>query len=178
MVDGSRGERPRHTGQILLYRGSSLREWTFDRYWPTLMRVKAICGNVRTFSAWRSALSDVFPAGNECRGIQYRNRFQSGVIPGMWSPGRLFHNPGILLNLITGMTFMHHKACSEGWSAYCYRLDGYVGIAMPSKREGWAGCMTLARELSEAMANSYNARYTKLSRYASSIIYLSPHNQQ
>lgn len=81
------------------------------------------------FQPWRSALSDVFPQGMNAEGYSYRNRFQSGVIPGMWSRDDFLHNPGILLNLITGMTFMHHKAFSEGWSAYCYRLDGYVGIA-------------------------------------------------
>ena len=40
---------------------------------------------------------------------------------------------------------------------------------MPSKREGWAGCMTLARELSESNGKLLQRRFTKLSRYASSI---------
>ena len=76
-------------------------------YWPTLMRVKAICGNVRTFQPWRSTLSDVFPAGNVMpRDTVIEIAFQSGVIPGIWSPGRLFAQSGhFLLNLITGMTF-------------------------------------------------------------------------
>ncbi len=110
MVDGCRGERSRQHGADPVYRGSSLREWTFDRVLAHADRVKAICGNVRTFSALAISIIDVFPAGNECRGIQLPKSLSSGVIPGMWSPGRLFAQSGHFLNLITGMTFMHHKA--------------------------------------------------------------------
>lgn len=72
---------------------------------------------------------DALPAGNECgmRSTEIASGWRNNL--NVVARTTFCTNPGILLNLITGMTFMHHKAFSEGWSAYCYRLDGYVGIA-------------------------------------------------
>ncbi len=65
-----RRKDPGDAGQILLIAAVHCVNGPSIAYWPTLMRVKAICGNVRTFSALAISVSDVFPAGNECRGIQ------------------------------------------------------------------------------------------------------------
>lgn len=83
MVVGAKD--PCNTGQILLYRGSSLREWTFDRVLAHADAGESYMWECPTFQPWRSALSDVFPQGMNAEGYSYRNRFQSGVIPGMWS---------------------------------------------------------------------------------------------
>lgn len=111
MVDGSRGERSSNTGQILLYRGSSLREWTFDRVLAHADAGESYMWECPDFFSLGDQHYLMFsPQGMNAEGYSYRNRFQSGVIPGMWSRDDFLHNPGILLNLITGMTFMHHKA--------------------------------------------------------------------
>ncbi len=45
------GRKSRQHGADPALSRQFVREWTLNRVWPTLMRVKAICGNVRTFSA-------------------------------------------------------------------------------------------------------------------------------
>ncbi len=109
-------------------------------------------------------------------GYSYRNRFQ-------WRNTRnvvavtTFAQSGILLNLITDMTLCTTKLLAKDGRRIVIGWMDMWESPMPSKREGWAGCMTLARAI-RAMANSYNARYMKLSRYASSINLSLPHNQQ
>lgn len=77
--------------------------------------------------------------------------FQSGVIPGMWSPGRLFAQSGHFTELDNGHDFYAPQSflAKDGRRIVIGWMDMWES-PMPSKREGWAGCMTLARELSES----------------------------
>ncbi len=70
----------------LLYRGSSLREWTFDRVLAHADAGESYMWECPDFFALAMGVLDVFPAGNECRGIQLpKSLSESGVIPGMHS---------------------------------------------------------------------------------------------
>lgn len=91
------------------------------------------------------------PQGMNAEGYSYRNRFQSGVIPGMWSPGRLFAQSGHFTELDNGHDFYAPQSfvAKDGRRIVIGWMDMWES-PMPSKREGWAGCMTLARELSES----------------------------
>lgn len=149
MVVGAK--TPDNTGQILLYRGRSLDEWTFDR-------VLGQAGDSETYM-WECP--DLFglgkhhymmfsPQGMSPEGYQKRNLFQSGVIPGQWSPGSDFIASGPFTELDNGHDFYAPQSFTTsddrrviiGW------MDMWESV-MPSKKEGWSGCLTLARELSE-----------------------------
>lgn len=95
MVDAGRGDNC-NTGQILLYRGSSLREWTFDRVLAHADAGESYMWECPDFFSPGDQHILMFSAGNECRGIQLSKSLSKYVIPGMWSPGRLFAQSGIL----------------------------------------------------------------------------------
>ncbi len=70
---------------------------------------------------------------------------------GMWSPGRLFAQSGHFYELDNGHDFYAPQSflAKDGRRIVIGWMDMWE-LPMPSKREGWAGCMTLARELSES----------------------------
>lgn len=72
-------------------------------------------------------------------GYSYRNRFQSGVIPGMWSPGRLFAQSGHFTELDNGHDFYAPQSflAKDGRRIVIGWMDMWES-PMPSKREGWA----------------------------------------
>ena len=122
------------------------------------------------FQPWRSALSDVFPAGNECRGIQLSKSLSKWRNTRNVVARTTFAQSGHFTELDNGHDFYAPQSflAKDGRRIVIGWMDMWES-PMPSKREGWAGCMTLARELSESNGKPYNARYMKLSRYASSI---------
>ncbi|EGL4758020.1 glycoside hydrolase family 32 protein, partial [Escherichia coli] len=150
MVVGAKD--PGNTGQILLYRGSSLREWTFDRVLAHADAGESYMWECPDFFSLGDQHYLMFsPQGMNAEGYSYRNRFQSGVIPGMWSPGRLFAQSGHFTELDNGHDFYAPQSfvAKDGRRIVIGWMDMWES-PMPSKREGWAGCMTLARELSES----------------------------
>ncbi|ELI8661114.1 sucrose-6-phosphate hydrolase [Escherichia coli] len=141
-----------NTGQILLYRGSSLREWAFDRVLAHADAGESYMWECPDFFSLGDQHYLMFsPQGMNAEGYSYRNRFQSGVIPGMWSPGRLFAQSGHFTELDNGHDFYAPQSflAKDGRRIVIGWMDMWES-PMPSKREGWAGCMTLARELSES----------------------------
>ncbi len=149
MVVGAK--TPDNTGQILLYRGRSLREWTFDR----------VLGQADDDETYMWECPDLFalgkhhymmfsPQGMSPQGYHKRNLFQSGVIPGQWSPGSDFIPSGPFTELDNGHDFYAPQSftASDGRRVMIGWMDMWES-PMPSKKEGWSGCLTLARELSE-----------------------------
>ena len=149
MVVGAK--TPDNIGQILLYRGRSLREWTFDR----------VLGQADDGETYMWECPDLFalgkhhymmfsPQGMSPQGYHKRNLFQSGVIPGQWSPGSDFIPSGPFTELDNGHDFYAPQtftAC-DGRRVMIGWMDMWES-PMPTKKERWSGCLTLARELSE-----------------------------
>lgn len=146
------GARDRHdSGQVLLYRGSSLRDWTFDR----------VLAGAKAGESYMWECPDFFPLGEQQYlmfspqgmrpdGYDYRNRFQSGVIAGRWLPGGGFTPQSPFRELDRGHDFYAPQSFSaaDGRRVIIAWMDMWES-PMPSKLEGWAGCMTVARELKE-----------------------------
>ncbi len=150
MVDGSRGERSRQHGADC-YCGSSLREWTFDRVLAHADAGESYMWECPEFFSLGDQHYLMFsPAGNECRGIQLPKSLSKWRNTGMWSPGRLFAQSGHFTELDNGHDFYAPQSflAKDGRRIVIGWMDMWES-PMPSKREGWAGCMTLARELSE-----------------------------
>ena len=147
MVIGARDEHD--CGQVLLYKGDSLRAWTLDR-----ILAKAD-GN--TGYMWECPdffpLSDEHilmysPQGIKAQGYDYRNLFQSGCVRGRWQPGQDFEVLEGFTELDNGHDFYAPQSftAADGRRVVIAWMDMWESV-MPSKAEGWAGCMTLPREL-------------------------------
>jgi len=147
MVIGARDADDR--GQVLLYRGSSLRDWQLDR---VLAQADDQCGYM-----WECP--DFFPLGEEhillcspqgiaAQGYDYRNLFQSGCLRGQWQPGSDFTVNHQFTELDHGHDFYAPQSfiAADGRRIVIAWMDMWEST-MPSKAGGWAGCMTLPREL-------------------------------
>ncbi|WNN45968.1 glycoside hydrolase family 32 protein [Winslowiella toletana] len=147
MVIGARDADDR--GQVLLYRGSSLRDWQLDR---VLAQADDQCGYM-----WECP--DFFPLGEEhillcspqgiaAQGYDYRNLFQSGCLRGQWQPGSDFTVSHQFTELDHGHDFYAPQSfiAADGRRIVIAWMDMWEST-MPSKAGGWAGCMTLPREL-------------------------------
>ena len=147
MVIGARDDSD--IGQVLLYKGNSLRDWTFDRVLAKADR--------NTGYMWECP--DFFPLGDEhilmcspqgikAQGDDYLNLFQSGYLRGTWRPGQEFEVREGFRELDHGHDFYAPQSftAADGRRVIIAWMDMWESV-MPSKAEGWAGCMTLPREL-------------------------------
>ncbi|QLK60364.1 sucrose-6-phosphate hydrolase [Enterobacteriaceae bacterium Kacie_13] len=147
MVIGARDEHD--CGQVLLYKGNSLRDWTLDR---VLAKADGNTGYM-----WECP--DFFPLGDEhilmcspqgikAQGHDYRNLFQSGCLRGTWQAGQDFKVLEGFTELDNGHDFYAPQSftAADGRRVVIAWMDMWESV-MPSKAEGWAGCMTLPREL-------------------------------
>lgn len=148
MVVGARNEQDQ--GQVLLYRGETLREWALDR---VLAESDGELGYM-----WECP--DFFPLGDEwllmfspqgvsSNGYRYRNLFQSGCLRGHWRPGDDFDITEPFAELDLGHDFYAPQSflAADGRRIVLGWMDMWES-PMPSQRDHWAGCMTLPRELS------------------------------
>ncbi|MFM5063571.1 hypothetical protein ACEUBE_20795, partial [Aeromonas veronii] len=82
--------------------------------------------------------------------FRFRNRFQSGVLPGHWQPGTAFAVTGEFEELDHGHDFYAPQSfvADDGRRIIMAWMNMWES-PMPTKREAWAGCLTLPRELYE-----------------------------
>ncbi|MCV5598001.1 glycoside hydrolase family 32 protein, partial [Escherichia coli] len=79
-----------------------------------------------------------------------RNRFQSGVFPGHWQPGAAFALRGAFVETDHGPYFYAPQSLvAEDGRRIIMAWMNMWDYPMPTKREAWAGCLTLPRELFE-----------------------------
>ncbi|WP_446905338.1 glycoside hydrolase family 32 protein [Aeromonas veronii] len=149
MVIGARDASD--TGQVLLYRGTSLRDWHLER----------VLAHSASGSSYMWECPDFFhcgdhhwlmfsPQGMKEEKFRFRNRFQSGVLPGHWQPGTAFAVTGEFEELDHGHDFYAPQSfvADDGRRIIMAWMNMWES-PMPTKREAWAGCLTLPRELYE-----------------------------
>ncbi|HGY2266972.1 glycoside hydrolase family 32 protein [Morganella morganii] len=139
------------TGQVLLYRGTSLRDWQFDRVLAHADYGDSYMWECPDFFRCGKHHYLMFsPQGMQPDGYQYRNRFQSGTLRGHWQPGTVFAQTQKFQELDHGHDFYAPQSftAQDGRRIIMAWMDMWES-PMPSKQEGWAGCMTLPRELFE-----------------------------
>ena len=162
MVVGAKD--PGNTGQILLYRGSSLREWTFDRVLAHADAGESYMWECPDFFSLGDQHYLMFsPQGMNAEGYSYRNRFQSGVIPGMWSPGRLFAQSGHFTELDNGHDFYAPQSfvAKDGRRIVIGWMDMWES-PMPSKREGQQHQSISPRTISNKYVLQENAQAVEI----------------
>ena len=149
MVIGARDASD--NGQVLLYRGTSLRDWHLEHVlahsaagesymWecPDFFR----CGNFHwlMFS----------PQGMPPSGYRFRNLFQSGVLAGSWKPGSVFALKGGFEELDYGHDFYAPQSMlAEDGRRIIMAWMNMLDSPVPTRSEAWAGCLTLPREVFE-----------------------------
>jgi len=149
MVVGVRDEKD--NGQIYLYRGTSLRDWTFDRVLAASegdMGYMWECPDF--FHLGKESVLMFSPQGIQARhGYERKNRFQSGYLRGQWRSGEAFKTTGPFVEMDHG----HDFYAPQSFTAADGRriVMGWMNMwdsPMPSQSEGWAGSLTLPREIS------------------------------
>ncbi|MGK0706549.1 glycoside hydrolase family 32 protein [Yokenella regensburgei] len=147
MVVGSRVE---DTGQVRLYSSSDLYKWQDEGIFAEAdegMGYMWECPDFFTLGEKRVLMFS--PQGIAAEGYLHRNLFQSGYLLGEWQPGQQFTHDGHFIELDHGHDFYapqsfltpDNRRIVIGW------LDMWES-PMPEKQDGWAGMLSLPRELS------------------------------
>ena len=149
MVIGARDTSD--TGQVLLYRGTSLRDWRQERVLAQSAAGESYMWECPDFFRCGDHHWLMFsPQGMTPGGYRFRNRFQSGVLPGHWQPGAAFALSGAFEELDHGHDFYAPQSLvAEDGRRIIMAWMNMWDSPMPTKREAWAGCLTLPRELFE-----------------------------
>ena len=89
------------------------------------------------------------PQGMVAQGYQNRNLFQSGYLLGEWQPGQAFSHDGQFIEMDNGHDFYAPQTflSPDGRRIVIGWLDMWES-PMPEQQDGWAGMLSLPRELS------------------------------
>lgn len=147
MVVGARDAND--IGQALLYSGTSLFQW----------RLEGVLAKADRGLGYMWECPDFFPLGDKYvlmlspqgmtpEGYRYRNRFQSGYLLGRWQPDHPFTLEQHFQELDAGHDFYAPQSfvAADGRRLLFGWMDMW-GANMPTQSDGWAGCLTLPREL-------------------------------
>ena len=149
MVIGARDASD--NGQVLLYRGTSLRDWHLEHVLAHSAAGKSymcecpdffMCGNFH----WLMFSPQWMPPS----GYRFRNLFQSGVLAGSWKPGSVFALKGGFEELDYGHDFYAPQSMlAEDGRRIIMAWMNMWDSPVPTRSEAWAGCLTLPREVFE-----------------------------
>ncbi|HEJ8087931.1 TPA: glycoside hydrolase family 32 protein [Serratia liquefaciens] len=144
------GAKENGLGQARLYHSNDLRDWQFDR---------VLAGAQSPHQGYMWECPDFFPLGEKqvllfspqgltAQGYRNRNRFQSGYLLGHWRPDEDFSITQSFCELDGGHDFYAPQTftAADGRRMLFAWMDMWES-PMPSKPHGWAGALTLPREL-------------------------------
>ncbi|MFJ2977062.1 glycoside hydrolase family 32 protein [Kluyvera sp. NPDC087067] len=143
------GARVGDTGQVRLYRSRDLREWQDE---GLLAEAKEGAGYMwecpdffRLNGKWILMFS---PQGMAAQGYHNRNLFQSGYLIGDWQPGQPFVPEGEFVEMDHGHDFYAPQSflTPDGRRIVMGWMDMWES-PMPEQQDGWAGMLTLPREI-------------------------------
>ncbi|PWL00668.1 beta-fructofuranosidase [Pantoea allii] len=147
MVVGSRVE---DTGQVRLYRSADLREWHDEGVFAEAADGMGFMWECPDFFSLGNRRVLMFsPQGIAATGYHHRNLFQSGYLLGEWQPGEAFTHDGQFIELDHGHDFYAPQSflTPDGRRIVIGWLDMWES-PMPEQQDGWAGMLSLPRELS------------------------------
>ncbi|POP42729.1 glycosyl hydrolase family 32 [Superficieibacter electus] len=143
------GIKVNDAGEIHIYRSDDLRQWQYE----SAIQGTDICDGYMWECPDLFRLGDkqvlmFSPQGINTDGYHYRNLFQSGCVVGEWQPGTPFTAQQAFHELDHGHDFYAPQSFTTpdgrrvimGWLAMWES-------PMPEKADGWAGMLTLPREL-------------------------------
>ncbi|MEW3368330.1 glycoside hydrolase family 32 protein [Escherichia coli] len=149
MVIGARDASD--NGQVLLYRGTSLRDWHLEHVLAHSAAGKSYMWECPDFFRCGNFHWLMFsPQGMPPSGYRFRNLFQSGVLAGSWKPGSVFALKGGFEELDYGHDFYAPQSMlAEDGRRIIMAWMNMWDSPVPTRSEAWAGCLTLPREVFE-----------------------------
>ncbi|HGV4194542.1 TPA: glycoside hydrolase family 32 protein [Escherichia coli] len=149
MVIGARDASD--NGEVLLYRGTSLRDWHLEHVLAHSAAGKSYMWECPDFFRCGNFHWLMFsPQGMPPSGYRFRNLFQSGVLAGSWKPGSVFALKGGFEELDYGHDFYAPQSMlAEDGRRIIMAWMNMWDSPVPTRSEAWAGCLTLPREVFE-----------------------------
>ncbi|WP_312175820.1 glycoside hydrolase family 32 protein [Pseudescherichia sp.] len=157
------GARAGETGQVRLYRSADLRQW----------QEKGVLDEAEAGMGFMWECPDIFtlgdkrvlmfsPQGIAAHGFKNRNLFQSGYLLGDWQPGQPFVRAGEFVEMDHGHDFYAPQSflTPDGRRIVIGWLDMWES-PLPEQQDGWAGMLSLPRELSLSADNRVQMRPAK-----------------
>lgn len=147
MVVGSREE---DTGQVRLYRSADLHHWDDAGVLGEASKEMGFMWECPDFfTLQEKQVLIISPQGIAARGYDNRNLFQSGYIVGQWQPGEAFTQEHVFAELDHGHDFYAPQTFTapDGRRILLAWMNSWESV-MPEQQDGWAGMLTLPRELS------------------------------
>ncbi|MFS9729713.1 glycoside hydrolase family 32 protein [Enterobacter hormaechei] len=157
------GARDGEIGQVRLYRSEDLREWQDAGVLAEAQADQGFMWECPDFFTLNGKQILMFsPQGMAASGYDKRNLFQSGYIVGDWQPGKAFSQQSVFQEMDHGHDFYAPQSFLApdgrrivmGWMAMWES-------PMPEQKDGWAGMLTLPRELTLTDDNRLQMRPVK-----------------
>jgi len=157
------GARLGETGQVRLYRSADLRQWQGGGILDEAeagMGFMWECPDFFTLGDKRVLMFS--PQGMTAHGFKNRNLFQSGYLLGEWQPGQPFVRSGEFVELDHGHDFYAPQSflTPDGRRIVIGWLDMWES-PLPEQQDGWAGMLSLPRELRLSTDNRLQMRPAK-----------------
>ena len=157
------GARVGDTGQVRLYRSADLRQWHDEGILDEAedkMGYMWECPDFFTLGGKRVLMFS--PQGMAAQGYQNRNLFQSGYLLGDWQPGQPFVREGEFVEMDHGHDFYAPQSflTPDGRRIVIGWLDMWES-PLPEQQDGWAGMLSLPRELTLSADNRLQMRPAK-----------------
>lgn len=144
------GARLGDVGQVRLYRSADLRQWQDAGVLDEAEKEMGYMWECPDFFALNDRRVLMFsPQGMAAQGYQNRNLFQSGYLLGDWQPGGTFVREGEFVEMDSGHDFYAPQSflTPDGRRIVIGWLDMWES-PLPEQQDGWAGMLSLPRELS------------------------------
>jgi beta-fructofuranosidase len=144
------GARVGDIGQVRLYRSADLRHWQDAGIFA---QAEAEMGYMwecpDCFALGDRRVLMFSPQGMAAEGYERRNLFQSGYLLGDWQPGQPFVHGSEFIELDSGHDFYAPQSflTPDGRRMVIGWLDMWES-PLPEQQDGWAGMLSLPRELS------------------------------
>lgn len=157
------GARAGETGQVRLYRSADLRQWQEEGVLDEAeagMGFMWECPDFFTLGDKRVLMFS--PQGIAAHGFKNRNLFQSGYLLGDWQPGQPFVRAGEFVEMDHGHDFYAPQSflTPDGRRIVIGWLDMWES-PLPEQQDGWAGMLSLPRELNLSADNRVQMRPAK-----------------
>ncbi|CAJ1028251.1 Glycosyl hydrolases family 32 N-terminal domain/Glycosyl hydrolases family 32 C terminal, putative [Leishmania lindenbergi] len=149
MVCGGRDSKDQ--GQLLLYSTDDLEDWddsTFMILSKSDDRNVYMCEHPGFFPLQHRQLLMFSPQGMQSDDYMFRNRYQTGLLMGVWRPNEIFSITSSFKKLDLGHDFYGAQSflTHDGRRVFIGWLDMW-DTNMPTKQHNWAGMLSLPRVL-------------------------------
>ncbi|VTM74420.1 Sucrose-6-phosphate hydrolase [Raoultella planticola] len=157
------GARVGDTGQVRLYRSDDLHQWHEEGVLDEAEEKMGYMWECPDFFTLGDKHVLMFsPQGLAAQGYENRNLFQSGYLLGDWQSGQRFAREGQFVEMDHGHDFYAPQSFEtpDGRRIVIGWLDMWES-PMPEQQDGWAGMLSLPRELSLSEDNRLQMRPAK-----------------